>query len=141
MTTSPQTSKTVDVNVPRFNQGTIAVLTGIAFVLQLEWLVAVSFAILAFSWLVGPRFAPLTQLYVRAIRPLIGPPTEFEPIAPPRFAQLIGSIFLGAATVSFALELGVLGWVLSLIVTALAALAAVTRICVGCIIYEKAIAR
>lgn len=141
MTTSTPTSTTVDVNVPRFNQGTIAILTGVAFVLQLEWLVVVSFAILAFSWLVGPRFAPLTQLYVRAIRPLVGSPTEFEPAAPPRFAQLIGSVMLGAASLSFALDLGVLGWVFTLIVTALAALAAATRICVGCIIYERAVAR
>lgn len=135
------TEKTVDVNVPRFNQGTVAVLTAVAFVFQLDWLVATAFAILAVSWLLGPRFAPLTQLYVRLIRPRIGPPTEFEPAAPPRFAQLIGSVFLGASTVAFALGLTAVGWTLSLVVTALAALAAVTRICVGCIVYEKAVAR
>jgi hypothetical protein len=30
-----------------------------------------------------------------------------------------------------------LGWILTLIVTGLAALAAATRVCVGCILYEQ----
>lgn len=142
MTTAAK-APTVDVNVPRFNQGLVAVLTGLAFVLDAPALVVVTFAVLAVSWAWGPRLAPFTRLYVGVIRPRIQPegPREVEPAAPPRFAQLVGAVFLGGASLAFALGAPVAGWILTLVVTALAALAATTRICVGCIIYEKVVAR
>ena len=132
---------TVDVDVPRFNQAVVAVLTGVAFVLQQPWLVAGAFAVLAVSWLGGPNFAPLTRLYLSVVRPRLRPdgPVEFEDARPPRFAQLLGAVFLGFATVSFLVGGGVVGWTLTLLVTALATLAATTRICVGCLIYQRAV--
>lgn len=143
MNPESSTESTVDINVPRFNQSVVALLTALAFVLGLPWLVVTTFAILAVSWTAGPTVAPLTQLYVRVVRPRFQPdgPTEFEPAAPPRFAQLVGAITLGLA--SFALVAGweTLGWALTLVVTALAALAATTRICIGCILYERAVVR
>jgi hypothetical protein len=143
MTPQPISESTVDVNVPRFNQAVVAVLTALGFVLQQPGLIVVTFAVLAVSWAAGPSVAPMTQLYVRLLRPRIQPdgPDEFEPAAPPRFAQLIGTVFLGAA--SFALVAGwtFIGWAFSLVVTALAALAAAARICVGCMVYERAVAR
>jgi hypothetical protein len=130
---------TVDVNIPRFNQGAVAVLTAIAFVLQVPWLVALVFAVVAVSRVGGPAFAPLTRLYVRLIRPRLDPngPTEVEDARPPRFAQLLGALFLGLATAAFAAGVPVAGWALTLLVTSLSALAASTRICVGCLIYRR----
>lgn len=143
MTISASNTATVDVNVPRFNQGLVALLTAVAFVADAAWLVGLTFLILAVSWAKGPRLAPFTRLYVGVVRPRIQPagPTEFEDAAPPRFAQLIGAAFLGAASVAFGLGATTLGWALTLVVTALATLAATTRICVGCIIYDKVVAR
>lgn len=131
---------TVDVNVPRFNQAIIALLTGLAFVIDQPWLVLVAFVVLAVSWAGGPRLAPLTRLYVGLIRPRLTGPVVTEPAAPPRFSQLIGAGFLGVASLAFAVGAPALGWGLTLIVTALAALAATTRICVGCIVYRKVVA-
>jgi hypothetical protein len=135
-------SRQIDVNIPRFNQGLVAVLTGAAFLAQSPWLVAAVFLVLGVSYVWGPRSAPFTQLYVRLVRPRLQPggPAEFEDPDPPRFAQLLGTIFLGAATVAFLVGWAGLGWALTLTVTALAALAATTRICVGCIIYERLVA-
>ncbi len=143
MNSQSHTESTVDVNVPRFNQAVVAALTAVGFVLQQPWLVVVTFAIIAISWSAGPAAAPLTQLYVRVIRPRIQPggPTEFEPAAPPRFAQLIGAALLGLASFSLVAGWEAAGWTLTLIVTALAALAATTRICVGCMLYERAATR
>lgn len=131
----------VDVNVPRFNQGVVAAVTALAFVIQYPPLVGIMAAVLLVSAFGPTSVAPLTQLYVRAIRPRIssGGPTEFEPAAPPRFAQRIGSGFLLGASLAFVLGASVVGWALTLIVTALAALAAATRICVGCILYERVV--
>jgi len=132
----------VDVNVPRFNQALVTVLTALAFLLDAPWLVAITAAILAVSYVGGAGLAVFTQLYVRALRPRLDPdgPSELEPAAPPRFAQLLGALFLTAASVAFSVGLTAAGWGLTLVVTALAALAATTRICVGCLLYEKAIA-
>lgn len=143
MNPESSTESTVDVNVPRFNQAAVALMTALGFVFGQAWLVVATFAILAVSWTAGPTLAPLTQFYIRVVRPRVQPdgPSEFEPAAPPRFAQLIGAVFLGVA--SFALVAGweTLGWALTLVVTALASLAAATRICVGCMLYERAVIR
>ena len=143
MNPESSTESTVDVNVPRFNQAVVALLTALGFVFGQPWLIVGTFAILAVSWMAGPTVAPPTQLYIRIVRPRVQPdgPYEFEPAAPPRFAQLIGAVILGVA--SFALVAGweTLGWALTLVVTALATLAAATRICVGCILYERPVVR
>ena len=132
----------VDVNVPRFNQALVTVLTALAFLLDAPWLVAITAAILAVSYVGGAGLAVFPQLYVRALRPRLDPdgPSELEPAAPPRFAQLLGALFLTAASVAFSVGLTAAGWGLTLVVTALAALAATTRICVGCLPYAQAIA-
>jgi hypothetical protein len=138
-----RTMQPIDVNVPRFNQAMVALLIGVAFVFDLPRLVALTFLVLAASLILGPSGALFTQLYVRLLRPRLQPggPTEFEDPRPPRFAQLLGTIFLGAATGALAFDLRAVGWTLTLIVTALATLAATTRICVGCLIYQKAFER
>jgi hypothetical protein len=125
----------VDVNVPRFNQAVIALLTGIGFVIEMPALVVLGFSILFMSRVFGPKFAPLTQLYVRSLRRSSEITTEDA--RPPAFAQLLGTLFLGAASIAFLAGVPVLGWTLSLIVTALAALAATANICVGCILYQR----
>ena len=128
----------VDVNVPRFNQACVAVLTGLAFVLQWWPLVTLVGVILAVTRFAGPQYGLFTQLYVRLIRPRLDGAIETEPSAPPRFAQLLGVAFLGIATVLFVAGASTAGWIVTLIVTALATLATTTRICVGCIIYDRA---
>ena len=140
---STSTTPMVDVNVPRFNQGLVAVLTGVAFFADIRWLVAVTFVVLAVSWLGGPSAALFTRLYVGLVRPRIQPagPREFEPAEPPRFAQMLGTLFLGAATWALYAGQEALGWGLALVVTALATLAAAARVCVGCILYERTVAR
>ena len=131
----------VDANVPRFNQAGVALLTGLAFVLQWWPLVVITAVILAVTRFAGPRYGVFTQLYLRVIRPRLSGDTETEEAAPTRFAQLVGTIVLGAASLAFVVGAMTLGWVLTVVVTALAALAAATRICVGCIVYERAVSR
>lgn len=131
----------VDVNVPRFNQTVIAVLTGLGFLVQASELVLLAFAILAVSYTGGPRWAPLTRVYVGLIRPRLSSEMVTEPAAPPRFSQLLGTVVLGLAALALFLGATSLGWALVLVVFALATLAATTRICVGCIIYTKVVAR
>jgi len=136
MTTAPPI---VDVDVPRFNQAMVAFLTGLAFLAQAWPIVAFTAGVLALTRFAGPSWGPFTQAYLRVIRPRRNRPLETEPAAPPRFAQLLGTIFLTVASGCFVTDWTTAGWVVTLMVFALALLAAATRICVGCIIYEKAV--
>lgn len=130
---------TVDINIPRVNQAVTALLCVLGFVTSTPALVAVAFAILVLSRFGGPKLAPVTQLYVRLIRPRLQPdgPAEFEDSRPPAFSQLLGTIFLGGALVALSAGATSVGWALTLLVAGLAALAATSRICVGCILYER----
>lgn len=131
----------VDVNIPRFNQAVVALVTGIAFVARWPWLVACAAVILGLS--AFTRLAPLTRLYVELIRPRFQPsgPDEFEPAAPPRFSQRLGAVVLGVASILLFAGVSSVGWALTVLVTALATLAATARICVGCLFYERVVAR
>ncbi|MDH5421230.1 MAG: DUF4395 domain-containing protein [Acidimicrobiia bacterium] len=134
---------TVDINIPRVNQAVTALLCLLGFVTSRPAFVAVAFAILVLSRFGGPKVAPVTQLYVRLIRPRLRPdgPTEFEDARPPAFSQLLGTVFLGAALVALGIGATILGWSLTVLVASLAALAATSRICVGCILYERFLMR
>jgi hypothetical protein len=131
-----ETRPTVDVNVPRFNQAMVAILTAVGFVTGWWGFVIAAWAGVALNRFAGPRFGPFTQIYVRAIRPrlLTSPDTEWS--LPPRFSQLLAFLFLGTAGILFAVGLEAAGWFITLAVTALATLAATARICVGCLLYE-----
>ena len=133
MSSSPPTP--IDPRAPRFNQAVLAVSLFVGFALG-WWPVAPVFAVvLLLGAALGPRWGPFLRLYGVAIRPRLGPPSELEDPRPPRFAAAVGVVFLSAATAAFLAGSDAFGWGLSLVVAALAALAAVSGICVGCEIY------
>jgi len=125
----------IDPRGPRTNQGVLAAGLVLGFVFS-WWYVAPIFAVVLFLGAAfGPKYGPVIRFYGEVIKPRLGPPKELEDPRPPRFAATIGVIFLVGATIAFALGATAVGWALSLIVAALAALAATTGICVGCEIY------
>ncbi|HEX9682932.1 MAG TPA: DUF4395 domain-containing protein [Acidimicrobiales bacterium] len=144
-TTQSETStrtgpKPIDPRGPRFNQAVLTAALLIGFIADGfgdgAWVVAPVFAIALFLGAAfGPQYGPFLRLFAKVIRPRLGPPDELEDPRPPRFAATVGVIFLGAATLAFLADAAALGWTLSLIVAALAGLAATTGICVGCEIY------
>jgi hypothetical protein len=127
--------KPIDPRGPRFNQAVLTVALLVAFVLDAKVVVPVFAVVLFLGAAFGPRYGPFLRLYVEVVKPRLAPPAELEDPRPPRFAAAIGVGFLTAATLAFAAGAGALGWVLALIVAALAGLAAVTGICVGCEVY------
>lgn len=125
----------IDPRGPRFNQAVLAVALLAGFAFDQRWVVPVWALVLFAGAAFGPAYGPFLRLYAELIRPRLRPPVELEDPRPPRFAASVGVVFLTAATVSFAAGATVLGWVLALVVAALAGLAAVSGICVGCEIY------
>jgi hypothetical protein len=128
----------IDARAPRFNQAVLAVALVAGFLLQDVggWIVIPAWAVVLFLGAAfGPRVGPFLRLYADVVKPRLGPPKELEDPRPPRFAAAVGTVFLTAGTVALVAGLGALAWGLALVVAALAALAAITGLCVGCEVY------
>ena len=124
----------IDSRAPRTSQAVIGSLALIAFVLDLEWLPALLGLQLAVGLTFGRRYCLPCLLYFEVIQPRFGE-GRIEDSRPPRFANMVGVAFLGSATLAFALGAAGVGWALTLVVAALALLAASSGICAGCEMY------
>ncbi len=93
---------------------------------------SVVFAIGAFG---GPRRHPYGRLFAAFVAPRLGPVTDREPVAPLKFAQLIGFFFALAGTVGFASGVITLGLIASAFALVAAFLNAAFGICLGCQLY------
>ena len=133
--TSTRAHAPIDPRGPRTNQAVLSVALLIGFSLGLEWVAPVFALVLFLGAAFGPKYGPILRLFQQFIRPRLAPPSELEDPRPPRFAAAVGVVFLAVATVCFGTGLTTVGWVLALMVAALAALAAVSGICVGCEMY------
>jgi hypothetical protein len=136
-TSAVSQSLRVDAHLLKFSQGGVVVLSALAFIFSLPWLVALTALILVLSAL-APTASPFRLLYRGVVLPLhLWKPriVEDDP-APHRFAQGIGAIFLIAASLVLLLtHLTVLGWVLDLIVFVLAGINLTVGFCAGCFVY------
>ena len=125
----------IDSRAPGFNQGTIGVLATLALATGWWWLLGVLGAQLLVGLTFGRRFCLPCLAYFELVQPRFGE-GPLEDARPPRFANLVGAVFLTAATVAYAGGLTTLGAVLGGIVAALALLAAATGFCSGCEVYK-----
>ena len=135
------TTGQVDVRGPRFaawvTTGALILtllVSGVSNVAAavLLGLQAVVFAIGAVG---GPRRHPYGRVFATLVAPRLGPVTEREPIAPLKFAQLVGFAFAVVGTVGFALGVPVLGLPATALALVAAFLNAAFGICLGCQIY------
>ena len=125
----------IDSRAPRFNQATVGVLAVVALVTGWWWLVAILALQLAAGLLWGRRVCLPCLFYFEVVQPRFGE-GEIEDSRPPRFANMMGAGCLGAATLAYLAEADLVGDILTVIVAALALLAAATGLCVGCEIYR-----
>ncbi|OBG99898.1 MULTISPECIES: DUF4395 domain-containing protein [unclassified Mycobacterium] len=93
---------------------------------------AVIFAVGAIG---GPRRHPYGRVFARAVAPRLGPVKEREPVAPLKFAQLVGLIFAVAGVAGFAAGAFVVGVVATAAALVAAFLNAAFGICLGCQLY------
>ncbi|MEZ0073037.1 DUF4395 domain-containing protein [Planotetraspora sp. GP83] len=122
----------IDPRGPRFGAAITTLVLALVLVTRSPWLLAVQtlvFALGAFD------ASPYGLLFRKLVRPRLGPPSELEDAAPPRFAQVVGLGFaivglIGLATGITPLALGA---------TAAALLAAFLNaafgFCLGCEMY------
>ncbi len=124
----------IDSRGPRTNQAIVGIGALVAFLLQQEWIILLLALQLIVGLTLGRRFCLPCRLWFDVLQPRVGE-GRIEDARVPRFANIIGAIFLTAATVLLYAGFATAGWALSLIVAALALLAASTGVCVGCEMY------
>ena len=130
----------VDRSALRVNQAFIVVLTVAAFLLgegNGGGLILLGTGIVMAAGTLDSRLALFQQVYHRLLKPagIVRPHVVAESPAPHRFAQGLGAAFLLAAAVSIFAGAPTIGWVLSWVVTALAAVNVAINFCAGCFFY------
>lgn len=98
-------------------------------------LLAIQVAVFALSALVSLQVSPYSVLFAKVVRPRIGPPAELEDSRPPRFAQVVGLVFTGAALIAFLAGATTVGYVATVFALVAALLNASVGLCLGCEIY------
>ena len=121
----------IDSRAPRFNQAVIGILALVAVTVGPWWLLAVLAAQLVVGLTAGRRYCLPCLAYFELVQPRFGE-GPLEDARPPRFANLVGTVVLGAASVAYGTGAETLGTVLGSLVAGLALLAAATGFCAGC---------
>lgn len=125
----------IDHSAMTVNQLVIIVGNILAFILDQPWLVALITAAMLLGTLAGkPGFGFLYQWVLKPAG-IVKPNLLQDHPEPHRFAQGLGGVFMLAGVISLFGGLPVLGWGLTWLVSALAALNAFGGFCVGCFVY------
>ena len=125
----------IDARAPRFNQAAIGLLALVSFATGWWPLLALLAAQLVVGLTLGRRWCLPCLAYFELVQPRLGE-GPIEDSRPPRFANAIGVAVLSGASLAHALGFSTLGWVLGLLVAALALTAAATGLCAGCELYR-----
>jgi hypothetical protein len=127
----------IDARGPRTNQAVIGTLALVAALTGQAWLLGLLALQLAIGLTLGRRWCLPCLFYFEVIQPRFGE-GPIEDARPPRFANLVGLVFLASATILHYAGFETAGTVLGSIVAALALLAATTGLCMGCQAYKVA---
>jgi len=125
----------IDERAPRFNQVVVGLLSLAAVLTGWWWLLALLAVQLALGLTLGRRWCLACVFYFEVVQPRVGE-GRLEDARPPRFANMVGLVVLGAASLAYLLGLETVGAALGLLVAALALLAATTGFCAGCTAYR-----
>ena len=125
----------IDPRGPRFAALITTVVLAVVLVTGSVWLLAAQALVFAVGSAFGLRYAPYGLLYRRLVRPRLGPPSELEPEAPPRFAQTVGLVFAAVGVAGYAAGLTPLGMAATAAALAAALLNAAIGFCLGCEMY------
>jgi hypothetical protein len=125
----------IDVRGPRFGAAVTAVVLAVVLITGSGWLLAWQVLAFALGAAGGVGRSPYGWLFRRAVRPRLGPPTEFEAPQPPRFAQAVGLAFASLGLVGFTLGPNWLGLAATGAALAAAFLNSAFGYCLGCEMY------
>jgi hypothetical protein len=119
----------------RFAASVTAVVLAVVLVTGNVWLLLAQLVVFAVGAVAGVSASPYGQLFRHLIRPRIGPPATTEDPAPPRFAQLVGTVFAAVGVVGFLAGVDALGYAAVALAFVAAFLNAAFSFCLGCHFY------
>ncbi len=125
----------IDARAPRFNQAVVATLSLVAVVTGFWPLLALVGAQLAVSVLFGRQYCLPCVFYFEVVQPRVGE-GRLEDSRAPRFANILGALFLLSGALAWGFGAPLAGQVLGGLVAGLATLAVTTGLCVGCEVYR-----
>ncbi len=131
----------VDVRGPRFAAWVttavlvVALVVSAACPLAAAVILGVQAVIFAIGAVGGPRRHPYGRVFATVVAPRLGPVTEREPVAPLKFAQLVGLIFAVVGATAFAAGAFLVGVIATAFALVAAFLNAAFGICLGCQLY------
>lgn len=125
----------IDARGPRFGAAVTTVVLAVALITGSVWLLAWQTLAFALGAAGGPARSPYGWVFRRAVRPRIGPPTQFEAPQPPRFAQGVGLFFALVGLLGLAVGPEWLGLAATGAALAAAFLNAGFGYCLGCEMY------
>jgi hypothetical protein len=132
---TPSPARQIDPRGQRFGAGVSAAVLVAALALGFPLLAVLVGANLAVSAFFGTRLFLPGRAWPLIRHALSLGPAELEHEYPPRFAQAMGAVFIGLASIAFLVGLPLLGWLAVAAVGGLQTLLATTGICVGCRLY------
>lgn len=130
-----ETITRVDHSALRVNQAVIITLSVLAFILNVPWLVAIVGAgMLIGTALKQPGFRVIYTGFLKP-RGIVKPDVFVDNPQPHVFAQGMGGTVIAIAVGAFLLNSALVGWALTWLVIALAALNLFAGFCAGCFVY------
>ena len=136
-----KTADQVDVRGPRF----VAWITTVVLVATLivsgvnplaaAVILGLQAVVFAVGAVAGPRRHPYGIVFANVVAPRLGPVREREPVAPLKFAQLVGFVFAVFGVAGFAAGASLVGVIATAAALVAAFLNAAFGICLGCQLY------
>jgi Ca2+/Na+ antiporter len=136
-----KTADQVDVRGPRF----VAWITTVVLVATLivsgvnplaaAVILGLQAVVFAVGAVAGPRRHPYGIVFANVVAPRLGPVHEREPVAPLKFAQLVGLVFAVVGVAGFAAGASLVGVIATAAALVAAFLNAAFGICLGCQLY------
>lgn len=132
---------TVDVRGPKFAAWVttavllVALLVSAASPLTAAAILGAQAIVFAVGAVGGPRRHPYGRVFAGIVAPRLGPVQDREPVAPLKFAQLVGLIFAACGVAGFAAGAYVVGVIATAAALAAAFLNAAFGVCLGCQLY------
>ena len=125
----------IDARGPRFGAIITTAVLALALATTSVWLLLAQTLVFAVGAIAGMRYAPYGLVFRFLLRPRLGPPTRFEPAAPPRFAQAVGLIIAAIGVIGYAAGATAVGIACTALALAAAFLNAAFDFCLGCQMY------
>ncbi|MDG4758499.1 DUF4395 domain-containing protein [Micromonospora sp. WMMD710] len=124
----------LDPRAPRFAAAVTTVVLAVALITGSTLLLLIQAVIFA-GTAANPRLGPYGLLYRAVVAPRVAPPTELEPAAPVRFAQVVGLVFVTVAAIGHLAGVPALSLAATGAALAAAFLNAAFDLCLGCLGY------